>query len=151
VHAAIQSSKAWRDNLARHKKLMTALTTTLGVHGAATVAHASEWTTSFDHFFDNIQTRNCHDLQLPCSSTDTTDCVTDVQAIELYKAAAWEFSYRFVGTPLVSKVVRLGSGALIGQLLENMIAGTGDEFDSTIAAPEAQDKRIFMYSGHGEC
>jgi hypothetical protein len=130
---------------------MAALSNTLAVHGAHTILeHAAEWTSSFDHFFDNIQTRQCHEMPLPCSTTSATDCVTDDQATELYKAAAWEFNYRFVGTPLHNKVVRLGSGALIGQILENMLAGTSEDFDTNIAAPEIEEKRVILYSGHGE-
>ena len=44
---------------------------------------------------------------------------------------------------------RLGVGALLGQLLENLKAATGGDFDETIAAPEAPDKMLFLYSTHG--
>ena len=45
---------------------------------------------------------------------------------------------------------RLGSGALIQQLLENMLSKAGT-YDEDLAAPGAAEKLIFLYSAHGKC
>ncbi|KAG5175195.1 histidine phosphatase superfamily [Tribonema minus] len=177
---AIQQSEPWGQNLEEHGGLMTSLTAMLETTDPG-FPSGGEWNTSFDHFFDNIQSRHCHGLAMPCalhaasaavsaserngtsdgnSSTAESsssggaaggdECVTEEQHLELYEAASWEFRYRFGGTHLRHVVARLGSGALVGQLLENMQAATSSTFDAKVASPAGKDGVFFLYSGHDD-
>jgi acid phosphatase len=50
---------------------------------------------SFDHYFDNLSSRQCHDKPLPCKLVDgvnSTTCVTQDLANAVYRLGHWEYS-----------------------------------------------------------
>lgn len=77
---SIKSSNnpAWAEHLARAADLYTALDAVSGVPASDSGFHAS-----FDHYFDNLSARQCHDKSLPCNAT-TGDCITQDQVSANY-------------------------------------------------------------------
>ncbi|KAG7095876.1 hypothetical protein E1B28_006566 [Marasmius oreades] len=53
------------------------------------------WHISFDHYYDNLSAKQCHSKSLPCSTNDTTLCVTEEEANTVYRLGNYEYSYYF--------------------------------------------------------
>ena len=50
---------------------------------------------SFDPYFDNLSSRQCHDKPLPCKLVDgeeSDDCITQEMADKVYRLGHWEYS-----------------------------------------------------------
>lgn len=50
---------------------------------------------SFDHYYDNLSARQCHDKPFPCKLVDgvnSTTCVTQEMADAVYRLGHWEYS-----------------------------------------------------------
>jgi hypothetical protein len=56
------------------------------------------WTNTFDHLTDNFQSRLCNGYQLPCNPNNLTQCVTQAQADEVFRAGDWEW---YVHSPIL--------------------------------------------------
>ena len=53
---------------------------------------------SFDHYFDNLSSRQCHAKPLPCKLVDdvnTTTCITQEMADAVYRLGHWEYSQMY--------------------------------------------------------
>ncbi|KAL1883964.1 hypothetical protein Daus18300_000072 [Diaporthe australafricana] len=98
---------------------------------------------SLDHYYDNLSARQCHGKPLPCKlvnvmapdgttslANDTTVCVTQTMAEEVYRIGNWEYSqiYRDAGPDALAASV--GSlGVWVAELaahLRAVVDGTGD-------------------------
>ena len=53
-------------------------------------ATQDDWQRSWDHYFDNLSSRQCHGFDLPCGNGK---CVTQVQADTVYRLGQWESAY----------------------------------------------------------
>ncbi|TRM58993.1 histidine phosphatase superfamily [Schizophyllum amplum] len=53
------------------------------------------WHVSFDHYYDNLSAKQCHQKTLPCSVNDTALCVTQEEADTVYRLGNWEYSYLY--------------------------------------------------------
>ncbi|KAK6202082.1 hypothetical protein LQW54_009040 [Pestalotiopsis sp. IQ-011] len=95
---------AWTEHLARAMDVYTALDAVSGVPTSDSGFHAS-----FDHYFDNLSARQCHDKSLPCNAT-TGDCITQDQANSVYRLGEWEYSqvYRDAEDSLAASVGTFG-------------------------------------------
>lgn len=68
---------------------------------------------SFDHYFDNLSSRQCHGKPLPCKLVDgknSSTCVTQEQANTVYRLGHWEYSqmYRDNDTTLAASTGAYG-------------------------------------------
>lgn len=50
---------------------------------------------SFDHYFDNLSARLCHAKPLPCNSSNSSLCVTQEMADEVFRLGQYEYSYLY--------------------------------------------------------
>jgi 2-phosphoxylose phosphatase len=97
--AASQFSKlasAANQDWAAHFDMTKGLYATLdGISGVA--ASDQGFHKSFDHYYDNLSARQCHGKPLPCSINDTSSCVTQDLADEVYRLGHWEYSHTYRG------------------------------------------------------
>jgi 2-phosphoxylose phosphatase len=57
---------------------------------------------SFDHYYDNLSARQCHNKPLPCKLVDganSTTCVTQEMADAVYRLGHWEYSQIYRDAP----------------------------------------------------
>lgn len=87
---------------------------------------------SFDHYYDNLSARQCHQKPLPCklvNGVNSTTCVTQDIADEVYRFGNYEYSYIYRDDPrsLAASAGSMGVffGALTTHIREN-VNGTSD-------------------------
>jgi len=52
-----------------------------------------------DHYFDNLSSRSCHQKRFPCKIGNSTDCVTEAIANEVFRLGEYEYSYIYRDAP----------------------------------------------------
>lgn len=84
------SNPAWTAHLTQTQDLRTALN---GISGVS--SDQSDWQQSWDHYFDNLSSRQCHGFPLPCndSAAGSAKCVSQEQANEVYRLGQYEYAY----------------------------------------------------------
>ena len=82
------SSPAWLQHINDSASLKARLDAISGVN-----PNASDWKMSWDHYFDNLSARLCHNKPLPCNIVNTTDCVTMADADEVFRLGEYEYSF----------------------------------------------------------
>ncbi|EPS40315.1 hypothetical protein H072_5879 [Dactylellina haptotyla CBS 200.50] len=108
---------AWLFHLNESRSLFQALDIVSGVPESDFEFHKS-----FDHYFDNLSARQCHQQPLPCSVRDTSRCVTQKQADSVYRIGMYEYSYIHRDSPR-SLDAALGSyGVFVAELVHNIRA-----------------------------
>lgn len=96
---SIQSSDnaEWQRHLDEAEDLYRTLDDISGVPSDDEGFHAS-----FDHYFDNLSARQCHDKPLPCKLVDgvnSTTCITQELADTVYRLGNWEYSQMYRDSP----------------------------------------------------
>lgn len=74
---------------------------------------------SFDHYYDNLSARQCHSKPLSCKVVDgvnSTICVTQTQADEVYRLGNYEYSYIYRDDPRSLAASVTSYGVWIGEL-----------------------------------
>ena len=124
-------SPAWLKHIKASKSLLRRLNGLSGVNNNAT-----DWSDWWDHYFDNLSSRLCHDKPLPCKIGDPTDCVTMAEADEVFRLGEYEYSflYRDSKHSLAYSVRRYG--IYIGELAQNLRHAMGDGKSAVPATPE---------------
>lgn len=102
-----------------HLNVTADLRSTLGSMLGAT---SSDWQTTFDHFSDNFQARLCNGYELPCSVTNSSACVTEEMAEEVFRAGDWEWNYYWRTNPYVVKYIQLVEGLFLGEIVARLKA-----------------------------
>lgn len=109
------SDLAWTVHLNDSQGLRDELNAISGVDPAA-----SDWTQSWDHYFDNLSSRQCHGFPLPCNGT----CITQAQANEVYRLGTYEYAYLY---RIAEESLRFGVsefGVWIAEFLAHIQAAT---------------------------
>lgn len=78
------------------------------------------WHSSFDHYFDNLSARLCHDMSLPCSTEDDSKCVTEDQADEVFRLGQFEYSHIYRDTPTSLAASAASYGAWIDEVAQHI-------------------------------
>ncbi|KAI0394607.1 histidine acid phosphatase [Xylariaceae sp. FL0594] len=91
---------AWRAHLEGAKELYASLDDVSGVPPDDAGFHAS-----FDHYFDNLSARQCHDKPLPCklnsdSEQSRAPCIDQALADAVYRLGEWEYAHMYRASPL---------------------------------------------------
>lgn len=165
----VLSSWGFNNFMEVRKSLRLKLTSLLGIDDPSFSTHAHEWESNFDHFFDNIHSRWCHDQPLPCGGPNILTptgrsrhgCVTQDVADELFDVGDFEFNFKYGKPPVAYRksIIRLGIGLFLNQILSNMEAHTiqGKTEDQSFvpapppsSVPDAKSKQIFLYSAHDD-
>jgi 2-phosphoxylose phosphatase len=91
------SSPGWNTHLTAASSLYSTLDDISGVSPNDSGFHIS-----FDHYYDNLSARQCHAKPLPCkvvNGMNSTTCVTQEIADEVYRFGNWEYSYIYRDSP----------------------------------------------------
>lgn len=113
--SALKSTTEWNDHLTVTEELRSTLGSMLG-------ATSSSWQSTFDHFSDNFQARLCNGYNLPCSLSNSSDCVTMEMAEEVFRAGDWEWNYYWRTNPDVVKYIQVVEGLFIGEIVAHLQA-----------------------------
>ncbi|GLB40973.1 putative phosphoglycerate mutase-like protein [Lyophyllum shimeji] len=120
--AITTGSQAWNDHLSQAGDLYAKLDSISGIAPKDT----SGWHTSFDHYYDNLSAKQCHQKPLPCNLNSTSSCVTQDIADTVYRIGNWEYSWQFRDAPESAQYSTLKYGAWILELkghLQDKISG----------------------------
>ena len=102
------SNPAWAEHLEAAAPLYAVLDDISGVSPTDSGFHS--W---MDHYYDNLSARQCHAKPLPCKLVDgvnSTTCVTQAEAEEVYRFGNWEYSrlYRDEQASLAASAASMG-------------------------------------------
>lgn len=75
---------------------------------------------SWDHYFDNLSARLCHQKPLPCNITHPTLCVTEADAEEVFRLGDYEYSYIYRDAPQSLQASTGSYGVWIAELAQNI-------------------------------
>jgi hypothetical protein len=79
-------------------------------------ANTSDWMTTFDHLADTLQARLCNGYRLPCSRADSTFCVTDDEASEVFRAGDWEWNYWWHQNEHAARYIQMTGGLFLKEI-----------------------------------
>ena len=119
---AIKSSSnpAWKSHLDKSKELYKILDDISGVPADDEGFHES-----FDHYYDNLSARQCHDKPLPCklvNGKNSTTCVDQELANSIYRMGQWEYSQMFRDAPTSLAASSTSWGVWIAELASHFRA-----------------------------
>ncbi|KAL8777408.1 MAG: hypothetical protein Q9194_002566 [Teloschistes cf. exilis] len=126
----------WTSHLKAASDLYANLDTICGIPPTEPGFHMS-----FDHYFDNLSARLCHAKPLPCNASNTSLCVTQAMADEVFRLGQYEYSYLYRDAGARTLEYSTGSyGIWIAELAQNLrdamhpidSVGTGDRTSSDI-------------------
>ncbi|APA10747.1 hypothetical protein SS1G_12383 [Sclerotinia sclerotiorum 1980 UF-70] len=132
--AKIKSTAEWQAHLAATSALRTTI-------GNIFEANSGAWQGTMDHFADNFQARLCNGYPLPCSPTNSSYCVTQEMAEEVFRAGDWEWNYYWRANPFAQQYIQVVEGLFIGEVvsrLESVANGT---------IQEGKYSHIFVHDG----
>ncbi|KAK9494609.1 histidine phosphatase superfamily [Lipomyces doorenjongii] len=87
----------------------------------------SGWHSWFDHYFDNLSSRLCHQLPLPCKISNSSDCVSKQLAEQVFRLGDYEYNYIFREAANSTLYSATHYGAFIAELMSRLkrkVAGT---------------------------
>lgn len=114
LFSSIESGTNWTAHLTAAAPLYAQLDDISGVSPTDSGFHAS-----FDHYYDNLSARQCHGKPLPCKLVDgvnSTTCVTQDLADEVYRLGNYEYSYMYRDDPRSLAASSTSFGVWIGEL-----------------------------------
>lgn len=116
----------WTAHLTASQPLFDSLDGISGVHPAD-----AGWHRSWDHYFDNLSARLCHDKSLPCNVTDPSQCITRAQADQVFRLGQYEYSYIYRDTPQSLEASAASFGVWIAELAEHLRAVSNSSATTT--------------------
>ncbi|KAF2089877.1 histidine acid phosphatase-like protein [Saccharata proteae CBS 121410] len=99
AYAVGSTNSSWLAHLDASQPLFNELDAISGVD-----SDDSGWHQSWDHYFDNLSARQCHDKPLPCNESlpaknNPGPCVSQEQADTVYRLGQYEYSYQYRDNP----------------------------------------------------
>ena len=111
----IKDTPTWTRHLNMSQPLFNSLDAISNVSPSSPSFH-----TSWDHYFDNLSARLCHQKPLPCKINDESKCITQENANAVFRLGEWEYSYIYRDAP-ESLAASTGSfGVWIAELAQNI-------------------------------
>ncbi|KAK9377825.1 histidine phosphatase superfamily [Lipomyces chichibuensis] len=122
VRSAYQDTDEWYQHLNLAKNVFDQLDEISGVD-----PNDSGWHSWFDHYFDNLSSRLCHQLPLPCKISNFSDCVSEQLAEQVFRLGDYEYNYIFRQAANSTLYSATHYGAFIAELMSHLkdkVAGT---------------------------
>ncbi|KAL9110488.1 MAG: hypothetical protein Q9227_005032 [Pyrenula ochraceoflavens] len=116
-YAVGSSNPAWTSHLNASASLYNALDSISGVDPTD-----AGWHNWFDHYFDNLSSRQCHSKPLPCSPTSNNSCITQSLADAVYRRGLYEYSFIYRDAPQSLSYSVSRYGVYIAELASNLRA-----------------------------
>lgn len=79
----------------------------------------SSW---FDHYFDNLSSKECHGKSLPCSFADRSLCITQEDANKVYSMGQMEYNLLFSQADTALRYCTLRYGVFLWELIAHLRA-----------------------------
>ena len=82
---------------------------------------------SWDHYYDNLSAKQCHDKLLPCNTSNPGLCITQQQADAVFRLGQHEYSYIYRDAPQSLEYSIASYGIWVAELAEtfrDVISGT---------------------------
>ncbi|KAH0561984.1 hypothetical protein GP486_003313 [Trichoglossum hirsutum] len=111
----IKSTSAWAQHLDLSQPLFNTLDSVSDVPSSSSSFHVS-----WDHYFDNLSARLCHQKPLPCKIGDPSRCVTQDNANAVFRLGEWEYSYIYRDAPESLSASAGSFGVWIAELTQNI-------------------------------
>ncbi|KAF3926727.1 hypothetical protein ABW21_db0205237 [Orbilia brochopaga] len=108
-------NQKWRLHLDNAQAIFQALDKVSGVPPDNYAFHRS-----FDHYYDNLSARQCHQKPLPCSASEPDHCITQDQADTVYRIGQYEYSYIYRDSPESLEAAVGSYGVWIAELASNI-------------------------------
>ncbi|KAK6352682.1 hypothetical protein TWF730_009495 [Orbilia blumenaviensis] len=105
----------WRLHLDKTKQLFRDLDLISGVSADNDGFHKS-----FDHYYDNLSSRLCHQKLLPCAAENSSHCITQLQADTVFRLGQYEYSYIYRDSPQSLEAAAGSFGVWIAELVHNI-------------------------------
>lgn len=119
LYNAIEATTTWNAHLTDSKFLYNILDSISGVSPTDSGFHVS-----WDHYYDNLSARQCHAKPLPCklvNGVNSTTCVTQADADNVYRLGNWEYSYIYRDSGPDALAAGVATyGVWISQLVSNI-------------------------------
>lgn len=111
------TNPAWQAHLNASGVLFNTLDTISGVNRSD-----NDWHDWFNHYFDNLSAKLCHDKPLPCDISNSSLCVNESIAEDVFRRGLYEYSfiYRDNNNSLTASTASFG--LWVAELANNMRA-----------------------------
>ncbi|KAI9848719.1 MAG: hypothetical protein M1837_006806 [Sclerophora amabilis] len=109
------TSLNWTAHLLASESLYRRLDEVSGVSQSDKAFHES-----WDHYFDNLSSRLCHQKPLPCSVTNSELCVTQPDAEQVFRLGEYEYSYIYRDAPRSLQASTASYGVWVAELSRNI-------------------------------
>ena len=131
------SNPRWKEHLDSASDLFSTLDDISGVPSDDSGFHAS-----FDHYFDNLASRQCHAKPLPCKIGSNSTCVTQELADEVYRLGQWEYSHMYRDAEDSLAASAASYGVWVAELAANLRAATEGKNDVVYTHNVAHDGSV---------
>ncbi|KAI9728524.1 MAG: hypothetical protein M1834_007662 [Cirrosporium novae-zelandiae] len=108
------SAANWTVHLKESQSLYDTLDSISGVDTSSSAWH--DW---WDHYFDNLSSRQCHGKTLPCKIGNSSRCINQDEANEVYRLGEYEYSFIYRDSPKSLQASTASFGVWIGELAQN--------------------------------
>jgi len=123
IRSSILEEPQWKEHIERSKPFFAKLDRLSGVDPTD-----SGWHVSWDHYFDAISSRMCHQMPLPCKVGDPSVCITKDDAEKVLRLGQWEYAYLWRGSKRSLAYSSLKFGVFLNELIGHIRAIVdGDE------------------------
>jgi acid phosphatase len=78
------------------------------------------WHNWFDHYFDNLSARLCHQKPLPCQIGNSSNCVTQADAEAVFRRGQYEYSFIYRDSPSSLPASTASFGIYMAELAQNL-------------------------------
>lgn len=97
---------------------------------------------SFDHYFDNLSSRQCHGKPLPCKIGSSSTCVTQEVADAVYRLGQWEYSHMYRDAEDSLAASAASYGVWVAELAANLRAAMEGRNDVVYVHNVAHDGSV---------
>ena len=98
------------------------------------------WSSSWDHYFDNLSARLCHQKPLPCNPNNATDCVSIEEAEKVFRLGEYEYSFMYRDSQRSLRAAVASFGVWVGELVQNFRSIMTDEVSATSRVTSSRGK-----------
>jgi len=81
-----------------------------------------DWHNWFDHYFDNLSARLCHQKPLPCEAGNSSNCITQTDADAVFRRGQYEYSFIYRDSPASLPASTASFGIWMAELASNLRA-----------------------------
>ncbi|OAP58129.1 hypothetical protein AYL99_07219 [Fonsecaea erecta] len=78
------------------------------------------WHNWFDHYFDNLSARLCHQKPLPCQMGNASNCITEADADAVFRRGQYEYSFIYRDSPSSLPASTASYGIYMAELAQNL-------------------------------